>query len=109
MDDPLPATTDLATHLWEPIVVGLVVLGVAALLNLLAPGRRRGLRTALGLYGLYLASFALRGLLELFGVSEGIEWVGVTSDLLLAFTLVDCTALVTFDLAIPRVGIKIPS
>jgi len=95
--------------LTEPLLVALFVVGVAALVNLLAPGRRRGLRSSLRMFALYVGAHVIEGLLALAGVEQGMRWVGVTADLLLAFTLVDLVALLALDLIAPRIGLAVAS
>lgn len=111
METDAAPPVDLTTwgFLTEPLLVALLVVAVAALVNLLAPGRRRGLRSSLRLFVLYMGGHLLEGLLVLGGVEQGLRWVSVATDLLLAFTLVNLLALLVLDLVAPRLGIAVAS
>lgn len=93
----------------EPIGVTGILIAVALVFNVIARERRRELRRAVTLYGLYVIGFGLEVALPALGIDTPTLWLHVGTDLLLAFLLVHLAAILVLDLTIPKVGLEIPT
>lgn len=105
---PLPPTL-LFLERWLPLLIGVGVLVIAALVNRFAREKRKRIKRVFILYVLYLLAFgAARGLDALHedGWSKNFN---LATGLLEAFTLVNLAALAFFDLALPAVKVKLVS
>ncbi|MCA9493477.1 MAG: mechanosensitive ion channel family protein [Myxococcales bacterium] len=100
------AALELLSHLVEPgsLTAGLIV--AALLVNRFAMEHRRQLRRVVLLYGLYLTSWLVAAVARSSPLGA-LTWIEVTTDLLLAFTVVNLAALLVFDLLLPALAIEV--
>jgi small-conductance mechanosensitive channel/CRP-like cAMP-binding protein len=80
----------------------------AAIVNVLAPGKRIGVRRIVILFVIYLAALAIHFALDAAGVPVWASRMRVAMELLQAFTIVNISATLGFTVLLPRVGVAIP-
>ncbi len=87
------------------VVAGLLV--TALLVNLFAPARRKRLRRALVLVGLYVAVFVAARLLGYFAPGAWAEHASLVADVLRALAIVNLAGIAVFDLALPLLHVEV--
>ncbi|HTQ48706.1 MAG TPA: mechanosensitive ion channel family protein [Polyangiaceae bacterium] len=94
---------------WGFALLGAALVLVALLVNLVAPQRRRRIRYALFLYGLFLAASGASALLSHLSAPTLASWgehVRLVGDICAAFLVVNLIVLVLFDVALPALGVR---
>ncbi len=93
---------------WGFAALGAALVLVAALVNRFAPGKRGRIRRALVLYVLFVLA---AGAAQIFdhvrapGMATWSEYTGLVAGVLAAFTCIELTCLLVFDLFLPSVGV----
>jgi small-conductance mechanosensitive channel/CRP-like cAMP-binding protein len=102
--------SQLVTGRWAFAILGAAIVLVAFLVNRFAPSKRRKIRRAVILYGLYLLTLAMsEAVSALHEPAWAMRYLPVAVTLLVAFIVINLGALLVFDLALPLIGIELVS
>jgi hypothetical protein len=104
------SSVELVLRSWGFAILGASLVAVAFLVNRFAAAKRRRLRRALLLYGVYLVAFSAWHVLAHLRSPAIVSWaehVGLVRDVFGAFTFVSLSALIVFDLFLPAVGFRL--